>query len=352
MNEDIKISIVKYITGQASEAESFEVKEWIKSSPENEAYYIQLYETWHNSLYINKDSVDVDKAFNTFYRKNIEPDVPAYRRLTLGRHWLGIAASLVLLCMAGIYYYKKNNTAEQWLTVKVAKGTTRKLTLPDGSSVWINSGSNIRYSRAFGVNNRTVFLSGEAYFDIAPSGKNIPFLVKAGQFTIRDVGTVFNVKAYPDEKIFETAVVEGKVSVEGVLTENADYQSKVFLDAKQVLKINRQASVSMAKPKNVKTESLEPVKVVQIEESQFNEYNGWKDNLLVFENDSFEEIAKVLERRYNVKIFINDENLKGYHYTGTFRNLSNINTVFKVIKETTPINYVVNGNAITVENMN
>ena len=147
-------------------------------------------------------------------------------------------------------------------------------------------------------------------------------------------------------------MVEGKVSVEGVLTENADYQSKVFLDAKQVLKINRQASVNMAKPKNVKTESLEPVKVVQIEESQFNEYNGWKDNLLVFENDSFEEIAKVLERRYNVKIFINDENLKGYHYTGTFRNLSNINTVFKVIKETTPINYVVKGNAITVENMN
>ncbi len=352
MNEDIKISIVKYITGQASEAECFEVKEWIKSSRENEAYYIQLYETWHNSLYINKYSLNVDKAFDAFYSKNIQPEEPAYRRLSSGRHWFGIAASLVLLCIAGIYYYKMNNTPEQWLTVKVAKGATKKVILPDGSSVWINSGSNIRYSRAFGINNRTVFLTGEAYFDIAPISKNIPFLVKAGKFTIRDVGTVFNVKAYPDEKIFETAVVEGKVSVEGVLTESADYQSKVFLDAKQVLKINRQAEVREVKSKSVKTESLEPVKVVQIQESQLSEYSGWKDNLLVFENDSFEEIAKVLERRYNVRIFINDENLKGYHYTGTFRNLSNINTVFKVIKKTTPINYAINGNAITVENIN
>jgi ferric-dicitrate binding protein FerR (iron transport regulator) len=223
----------------------------------------------------------------------------------------------------------------------------QKLTLPDGTLIWLNAGSELKYSEEFGKESRTVYLKGEAYFDIAKSNRNIPFLVKTDKFTIRDVGTVFNVKAYPDEKIFETAVVEGKVSVEGPLTDNSYQNSKVFLDAHQLLKITKVSTSSPRKAalENVKTE---PVKVEQIEPSAIEEFNGWRNDLLIFQEDSFEDISKVLERRYNVTIQFESEVLKNYKYTGTFKNLDNISKVLQVIKETTPIKYIVQNQLIVI----
>ena len=71
MNEDIKISLVKYITGQADETESAEMREWIRSNPENERYYFELYEAWHNSLYADRDLIDADLAYALFMEKTL-----------------------------------------------------------------------------------------------------------------------------------------------------------------------------------------------------------------------------------------------------------------------------------------
>ncbi|WP_207535231.1 FecR family protein [Desertivirga arenae] len=345
MNEDIKTTLVKYITGQADETESAEVREWIKSSSENQELYFQLYEAWHQSLEA-QGSIDVDAAYASFAEKNIA------RRTLIKRLYkaLRVAAAIILLPLSiGAFYKVFSNPPEvSFKVVKVPKGTPRKLKLPDGTLVWLNAGTELKYSEDFGKDNRTVYLVGEAYFDIAKSDANLPFLVKTDKFTIRDVGTVFNVKAYPDEEIFETAVVEGKVSVEGPITENSSQNSKVFLDAHQLLKITKVATNSGTHEVASVNDEVEPVKVEQIEPGAMNEFNGWRSDLLIFQEDSFEDIARILERRYNVTIQFESEGLKNYKYTGAFKNLDNISKVLQVIKETTPIKYTVQNQQITI----
>ena len=349
MNEDLKISLVKYITGQADETESAEVREWIKLNPQNEAHYFELYEAWHNSLYADKDLIDVERAYQQFLTKTSHKQT--FRGLS---YWSKLAGAALLVCVGlfGIYRYIANTQSpEVYVELNVPKGTTKKMILPDGSSVWLNAGTKITYSKDFGKTNRTVFLIGEAYFDIKKSSTEIPFLVKTDNFTIRDVGTVFNVKAYPEGRLFETTVVEGKVSVEGKLIAGSEQESKVFLDANQVLKIKTTAETSATKPKNGSIEE-EPVKVIQILESQIVEHNGWRDDLLIFKGDTFEDIANVLERRYDVNIVFQNDELKHYKYTGTFKHVGNISKVLKVIKENTPIDYKSEGNLITIVKTN
>lgn len=343
MDEDFKLLVVKYITGQASKLEAEKIDCWIKESPENETYYIRLYELWQNSLLAGKDSIDTDKAYKKFRARTSRPV------FFLPARYLKTAVVAALFCVVGIGLYQLNTRflSETLMEVNVQKGKIKKLNLADGTSVWINAGSVLKYSKNFGKKDRTVYLEGEAYFDIAESATGIPFLVKAAEFTIRDVGTIFNVKSYPDEEIFETTVVEGKVSVEGKLEPDAKQNNMVFLNANQVLKINAGKAKETTNSQKVSNQS-DPVQVMQINASQQNEYHGWKDDLLVFERDSFEEIARVLERKYDVSIVFSDEEFKSYSYTGTFKNIKSISKVFQVIKENTPIDYTVNGNLITI----
>lgn len=344
MREDIKISLINYITGQADETESAEVREWIRSKPENEQYYFELYEAWHSSLYAERDIVDVESAYALF-RAKASARTPIYKRLRFLPK-LAAAALVLFACAIAVYDFISTKPPETLIELSIPKGLTKKLVLPDGSTVWVNAESQITYSKDFGKTDRDVFLVGEAYFDIAKTDTEIPFLVKTDKFTIRDVGTVFNVKAYPDDEVFETTVVEGKVSVEGKLTQGSDLESKVFLDANQVLKINTDEN----KPSGNKAgiQAAEPVKVMQIADSQIEQYNGWKDDFLIFQGDTFEDITKILERRYDVEIVFGDEELKSYQYTGTFKNIENISTVFEVIKENTPIDYNTEGKRITI----
>ncbi|MGV3508051.1 MAG: FecR family protein [Sphingobacteriaceae bacterium] len=347
MNEDLKIAIVKYVTGQADDVETAEVKRWIKADPENEAYYAQLCEVWHNSLYSENGLIDTEKAYKNFVAKT--NGAGRYFMIPL---WQKVAVAVVLLCFCtiGLYNFDYKFGGEKLLEVSVKKGEIQKLVLPDGTSVWINAGSKIRYSENFGVADRTVYLEGEAYFDIAK--KETPFLVKAAQFTIRDIGTIFNIKSYPEDRVFEATVVEGQISVESELKQHL--KNKVLVDANQVLKITDVRKTQLAPQADQKqlVSAFEEVKVVQLNPAQLSEYNGWKDDLLVFDGDTFEEIARVIERRFNVSIVIADEELKKYKYSGTFKNIRDISKVFKVIKQNTPISYTTNGSLITIEKAN
>lgn len=342
MNQDIKTLLVKYISGQADETESAVAREWIKSDRENEACYFEVYESWHAALYARKDVIDVDSAYQDFLEK-VRTGKPFYRRIDFWKR-LSAVALVVLVCSVSVYRYLQHSPAESLVALEVPKGGTKKVVLRDGSIVWINAGSQISYAKDFGKKNRIVYLSGEAYFDIAEGDKDIPFLVKTDTYTIRDVGTVFNVKAYPGEAIFETTVVEGKVSVEGKLTEGSDLEGKVFLEANQVLKINQRVQLDDKSPEN-----REALKVIRIDAAKMAEYNGWKDDLLVFDGASLEDIATTLERRYNVDVEFLNKEFAHYKYTGVFKNIQDVTKVFEVIKQTTPIDYTVTEHRVTIK---
>jgi ferric-dicitrate binding protein FerR (iron transport regulator) len=339
MTNDIQTLAAKYIAGQASDEEIAQVRQWIGSSKENEEYYVQLYEAWHDVLHAEPGIIDFEHAYQLFLEKTTVTTKKSLVRRMFS--WPAVAAAAALIIVTGgiLYLYNQPDIPKEtaWHDENVSEGGIRKLVLADGSTVWINAGSKFRYNADFGKESRTVYLDGEAFFDIAKSANKVPFLVKTKHFTIRDIGTVFNIKAYSEDPSIVATVIEGKISVEGKLSTHDEESSKVFLEKKQVLQIN---SLPQA--------NKERIKVVSIDSSQIELYNGWKDNSLVFDEISFHELAKIIERRYDVEITIEDKKLEAYKYTGNFRNIEDITKVMSIIKATTPVNYTINGREVSI----
>lgn len=344
MENHIKEILIKYITGQASDKEKHLAKQWIAENEEQEKVFISMYENWHKLLTQQHNLIDPHKAYDRFVQENTSSKIS----LT----WLNYAASILLVFAVSLafYIYQQKNTKIAYQELIIPRGKTQKIILPDSTLVIINAGTKLRYNKDFGKAERTVFLNGEAFFDIAESKNNIPFIIHAAGFTVRDIGTAFNVKAYEEDGVFETAVKEGKVSVEGKLNQNDDEEGKVFINANQLLKIDlkKKNTLNQVKGKAVHT----PLIITDVKPAYIEEYNGWQNNLLMFENTSFQEITNTLKRRFNVEIVLEDPELGNYHYTGTFKPNTDVFTVLQIIKETTPITYTLKEKRIIVKNTN
>ncbi|WP_183562051.1 FecR family protein [Mucilaginibacter sp. SP1R1] len=350
-NDEIKLLLVKYITREADENETALVKDWINAHPENEQYFAQLYETWQNMLYLNPAVINEDKAFDKFSAATI-PQETRYRQLY---KWTRVAAVITLfgvLSTVLIKHYSQN--AQSMRQVLATKGAIRKIILTDGTLVWLNAGSKLNYNTDFGKRNRTVYLEGEAFFEIAPGKKTIPFIVNTKNYTIRDIGTKFNLKAYPNDSFFETTVVKGEVSVEGNIDNNTHEMSRIYVKPRQLLRIyyHPQKEKYTYKPDDTQDiKNLSEIQVMQIDSARMDKYDGWKENLLVFDGNSLDEISKVLERRYNVNIVM-DPSLQNIRYSGSFKNVASIDKVLDLIKGNTAISYSITGNTVTITKNN
>lgn len=351
MKEIDKVLITKYVTRQANEEEIAMAKHLIASSKLHEEFYLQVYETWQRSIYYKIGFIDSEKAYKEFLNHALERKMNTSALLLWKK--LAIAASVLLVCLLGFYFNRIDKPPVSNLNLvsakefRVPKGSTRKVVLPDGTKVTINAGSSLKFQKDFGQKTRTVYLDGEAYFDI--SSNSIPFIVNTHNYTIRDIGTIFNVKAYAYDLSFETTVVEGEVQVEGKLAIDSDKSQVISVKQQQVLKLNYApvANSVVQSPKDF-SEIVE-VKVQKINPAQVEVYTGWTENLLVFEGITFQEIIKIMERRYDVDIIMDDLKLRNYVYTGSFKNINNVEKALKIMKETTDIDYEKNGRTITIK---
>jgi len=347
-NDDIKLLLVRYITKQANDAETNEVKRWISLHPENEQYFVELYEAWQKMLYIKAENIDEEKAYQLFLTK-----ITPQKQRTISYRWAKIAASLLLLILSSILILRhRSSPAPEKVQVIAQNGSVKKLSLIDGTIVWLNAGSIIKYDDGFDKTNRTVYLEGEAFFEIGPNPKNIPFLVKTKNYTIRDIGTKFNLKAYPGDPFFETTVVKGEIAVEGNSENNPNEVNRIYVKPQQVLKIyyhpEKEDSKDIVKVAN----SYNEVRVSQVDSAKMQIYDGWKDNLLIFDGITLNEIARVLERRYDVKITIGNHELQNIKYSGSFKSVPEIGKVLQIIKQNTPIDYTIEGQKINITKTN
>jgi transmembrane sensor len=347
-NDDIKFLLVKYITNQASETEVKEVKHWIGLHPENELYFIELYEAWQNMLYVQPGVIDTEKAYQLFLAKTM---TPAKKPVSIWR-LTGVAATICVFLLSSLWLVYHTGIHQKKNLVVAQNGSVKKITLNDGTIIWLNAGSIIKYDADFGKTNRTVYLEGEAFFDIGHHGNHIPFLVNTKKYTIRDIGTRFNLKAYPSDPFFETTVVKGEVAVESNADNNTHDANRIYVKPHQVLKIfyrpEKDGVKEIVQPSNTYNE----VQVSQVDSSKIDVYDGWKDDVLVFDGNTLDEIARVLERRYNVTIDINSVELQNIRYSGCFKNVPDIDKVLHIIKQNTPISYTVEGQKITITKTN
>ena len=210
--------------------------------------------------------------------------------------------------------------------IYVPHGRTFSLTLSDGTKVWLNAGTSLRFPQHLNTaaKNRIVYLSGEAFFDVTKD-ENRPFIVNAENIDIKVLGTQFNVSAYKSDEEIATTLVEGSVNV----------YEKSNPDTKMNLTPNYQAA--FAKEHGTFSKHYVDTRV----------YTGWMQNLLIIDNLRFDQILKKLERLHNVTFINKNTDLRNEVFMGEFKNES-IEHILSTIASSTPFEYTIENNVITI----
>ena len=263
---------------------------------------------------------DVDQAFERF-RKRTGLDQSGRQSYKWYRTWSVAAVAIVLLGLITVTAYWQGSRQIQSnfsdIVVEAPLGSKTKLTLPDGSTVWLNAGSKMVYSQGFGVSDRRLAFQGEGYFEVEKNDE-MPFLVQTHDVNVTVVGTKFNFRNYPEDEEAVVELLEGKVALENQLKEEAvRYLSP---NEKMVLhKATGEMDITSAKVK---------------------EATLWTENILLFDEDLLPDIVRELERSYHVQIEIENEDLKQARFYGQFNQLEqNIYEVLDMLVETGRLEY-------------
>ena len=323
--------IIDRLTGTISEDSDLCLQEWIHASDENSRYFKNMELLWHSMEVVHEgEQYDSDRAFLLFKQRiETENTINTRKSFTL-QNVLSYAAILIsfftLNCLIHQYYiHPSDQNILRLSEIAVPNGSKTKLTLQDGTKVWLNAGSKIQYDSDFGKKNRLLKLSGEAYLEVAKD-ENCPFIVDAGEIKVKVLGTCFNVRAYKDNEEIKVALLRGSVEME---TNNGDM---LRLVPKDIAHFNTQT------------------KETGICHNTGCSQNciGWIDNKFIFNGESFEQITKILERTFNVKINIHREPIKKRCFIGDFVNNETIEQIFKVMSSNEKFTYTIKGNIIDV----
>ena len=202
-------------------------------------------------------------------------------------------------------------------TIKTPVGMQTDFLLPDGSHVWLNSGSVFKYPASFAKDTRQVELIGEAFFDVVKDASH-PFLVKAGKMNVEVKGTRFNIINYPEDPLTELILESGSVRLF-----SGDY--------------NNQKTIAFIKPGElaILDNAQNKLSVSQVD---VEKYTAWKEGMLIFREDQMDEVARKLNRWFNVEIVLQSSELKDYVYTATYRD-ETLPQILELLKISAPIKY-------------
>jgi ferric-dicitrate binding protein FerR (iron transport regulator) len=267
---------------------------------------------------------------------------------------LRIAAILIPAFMLGgvISYMVFNNPeVKEKITyheIRTPLAARSEVILPDGSSIWLNAGSSIKYSNLFNRKNRDIILNGEGYFKVARN-TDLPFNVKTGDLNIQAVGTEFNVKSYDDEGIIETTLVEGKIAIQQDRRNNKSIyldsnQKAVYVKNNKKLTVEDLKAVRETKPEVLKlkkgimyvAEHIDPAPIV-----------AWKENRLILKSEELSNLLIKLERKYDVSFEFESESIKKFRFSGTLEN-ETLTQVLDFIKLSAPIDYRLEGKKVFI----
>lgn len=363
ISDSLQESIISFLEGKLTQSQAGELMAWVKQSEGNMQYFMQIEEIWHASGLLNKKQPDSKKGFSDIRKKIAERGIRKFPvkeiRLSLPG-LLRIAASFLILATLGIsgtlfFNRDRGKTASSAMVeTSVPKGSKSLITLPDGSTVWLNSDTKFRYSVDFGKSDRNVFLEGEAYFKVAKNEKMV-FQVNTSDISVKALGTAFNVKAYKEEETVETTLEEGKVTVDLINPSKGAKRAKpVLLMPKQTAVFKKQYGdvaivetqnepVEADKPAAIKKPDAIPIEVINVDDIRL--YTSWKDSRWVFKNEKLISLAPKLERRYDITITFVDKELEEYAFNGSLLEES-LEQVLAAIQLTSPIRYEINAKQV------
>jgi transmembrane sensor len=260
------------------------------------------------------------------------------------------AACIGLLAFIGWKWNSKPELAQPAKPniVSTRNGSKSKIQMPDGTQIWLNSGSSLKYNNAtYGDKLREVELIGEAYFDVIKDAAH-PFIIHTKTMDVKVLGTAFNIRAYPNEKQTETSLIRGAIEV----SFPSRPLEKLFLKPNEKITVANTPQTSINGNKiDSAVQETEPIIVLSKIDHEAADSTvvetAWIRNKLIFRNKSFEELAQDMERWYNVSIRFKDSRLLTRHLTGTFYNES-ISEALDLLKQSSPFQYKFNKDSNTI----
>lgn len=325
MNELTDILILAYLNGETTPEQQSCLLTWLEESEENKRYFRSLKDVYDlGRLEADMQMSETDRQWSRFVA-SISPRRPAhllYGRRQLLRYVAIFILGLVSMAVIGLF---TDRGMPRPFMAKVETGVSErtKVTLPDGSTVWVNACSSITYDQSFGGKERTVNMKGEAYFNVKKD-RNRPFLVHTDKLTFRVTGTSFSVYSFEEEEVVSIALIEGSVTVEHA-------KGNEMLHPGEMLVYNK------------KDESLTRKRVIS------DTYTSWRYGEMYFEDISFEELTRRLERSFNVTFKFADQAVKQETFSGSFRKYESLETILKVIETSMPVKYKIEKDTVYIK---
>ncbi len=323
----IDILIGNCLSGESTRAENDELMAWIDQSPSNRKHFDEIRRIWEKSQK-NFPTADISADQLKIKDQIIQQLANQPKTISLSQWIYRVAAVLALPIMLGIGWYAGSvgNRETALCEVTAPKGQVSKCVLADGTEVWLNAGTTIKYEPTLNGKVREVNLDGEAYFKVAKN-KHKPFVVTTKYAQVKVLGTVFNLKAYSDDKKVETTLEEGSVEFSLNGSTNKPVELKpgdqvVFNTSEQKLTMNKVDTYL---------------------------HTAWKDGKYVFKDADLKTIITELERLYDVRIHLQNDSLKQVHLRGMFEYEQNIFSALETLERTTNMKYRMNGRDIWLQ---
>lgn len=308
-NEGIAETLERYFEGNCTSKEEAAAREWLTDNiadPQHDALFERLLEGTqpdNDAESLKRSAACLDRfiaAEQEYSRKQ--------KRTRRIFRLLGTAVAASVAAVAFLLFTKEEPV--QWHEVYTKRGETERITLADGTSLWINSDTKVIYPSRFDSDTRTIYIDGEIYADVTPD-KRKPFIVSASDVRVRVHGTQFSVKAFAEMDNVEVALISGSVTMENCNHENGFSRT---LKPGELVRYNKTFGTAEDYRINPAT------------------YGAWQNNHNIrFINNSLKDIAEYLERRFNVNIFIVDETLAKNQYYASFINNEGLDKILNTL---------------------
>ncbi|HBL76599.1 MAG: hypothetical protein A2W90_21190 [Bacteroidetes bacterium GWF2_42_66] len=269
---------------------------------------------------------------NVAFLNSLSPEDRFWGRINSGirpvkrlSNWIKYAAIVVLSFTIGsllIYFSGITRYDAELASISSPRGQITSLTLFDGTTVWLNSETTIKYSSAFNKKEREVFVEGEAYFEVAHNDK-IPFIVNLGNSKVKVHGTTFNVKAYPSDNYIEAVLIEGKIEF------IANNRSAVLNPSEKIILLTENGSISTG--------------LADVEKT-----SAWKKGKYYYSNEKLSSIIEQIQRWYDTEFIFNEDELSHFTFTGVVNREKSIEYNLKIIELTNKIKFESKDGAIII----
>ncbi|WP_321290661.1 FecR domain-containing protein [uncultured Sunxiuqinia sp.] len=321
MPSENKIRLLQdFYAGTITEQELKSLFVWLNSEKGNLEYEMLSNEKWLSGNFETFEDIDSSALF-----KRIEARIQDKKRM--GRKLFLIklrnaAAIFILGLLLPLTYFtllKPQNTNEvSYLTASLSNEKVKELRLPDGTDVWLMSGSTISYPSSFsGSKTRNVEVKGQAFFHVAKDTSH-PFILNLGEVGLKVVGTSFNVMNYGDEDHINVALKTGRV----------DLFKGTYNPGQQVVKMVQGQMVTYDKENPG----------FHVADVNVDKYTSWINGVLQFQSDPFPEVLKKLGRWYNISIKVKSAEVSDFPFTASIRK-ENLEQVVELLRFSTPFKY-------------